>query len=233
MGSVEEVSEEEVVVPDDAADMAGAFDDAFGSDSDEAPPVKKAEFVHKTWDRYANDAAIEVIEDADGNKKQEEVETIEEIIEEMIMEMTEEAESIEIEEATMKKEGIEVVTEVITREEKEAPIPDRKDQLTVKMMKVSMLFKTRTPKTEVEEDLEESTEETEEEIEETSKEEVKAEATIEVEVEAEMVKAPVEEIEAEVAEEEEKDHQESKPTQMKRVQELVLPLLKLSSSEDN
>jgi len=62
---------------------------------------------------------------------------------------------------------------------------------------------------------------------------VKAEATIEVEVEAEMVKAPVEEIEAEVAEEEEKDHQESKPTQMKRVQELVLPLLKLSSSEDN
>merc|ERR1711935_873993 len=72
MGSVEEVSEEEVVVPDDAADMAGAFDDAFGSDSDEAPPVKKAEFVHKTEDRYANDAAIEVIEDADGNKKQEE-----------------------------------------------------------------------------------------------------------------------------------------------------------------
>ena len=167
---------------------------------------------------------------------QEEAETIEEIIEEMIMEMTEEAESIEIEEATMKKEVIEViteVTEVITREEKEDPIPDRKDHLTEKMMKVSMLFKTRTPKTEVEEDLEESTEETEEEIEETSKEEVKAEATIEVEVEAEMVKAPVEEIEAEVAEEEEKDHQESKPTQMKRVQELVLPLLKLSSSEDN
>merc|ERR1711935_35443 len=118
--------------------------------------------------------------------------------EEMIMEMTEEAESIEIEEATMKKEVIEViteVTEVITREEKEDPIPDRKDQLMAKMMKVSMLFKTRTPKTEVEEDLEESTEETEEEI------------------------------EAEVAEEEEKDHQESKPTQMKRVQELVLPLL--------
>merc|ERR1712021_86585 len=145
---------------------------------------------------------------------QEEAETIEEIIEEMIMEMTEEAESIEIEEATMKKEVIEViteVTEVITREEKEDPIPDRKDQLTAKMMKVSMLSKTRTPKTEVEEDLEESTEETEEEIEETSKEEVKAEATIEVEVEAEMVKAP---------------------TQMKRVQELVLPLLKLSSSED-
>ena len=69
--SVEEVVEEEVVVPDDAADMAGAFDDAFGSDSDEAPPVK-AEFVHKTEDRYATDAAIEVIEDADGNKKQEE-----------------------------------------------------------------------------------------------------------------------------------------------------------------
>merc|ERR1712021_261482 len=144
---------------------------------------------------------------------QEEAETIEEIIEEMIMEMTEEAESIEIEEATMKKEVIEViteVTEVITREEKEDPIPDRKDQLMAKMMKVSMLSKTRTPKTEVEEDLEESTEETEEEIEETSKEEVKAEATIE----------------AEVAEEEVKDHQESKPTQMKRVQELVLPLLK-------
>merc|ERR1712021_224237 len=40
--------------------------------NDEAPPVKKAEFVHKTEDRYANDAAIEVIEDDDGNKKQEE-----------------------------------------------------------------------------------------------------------------------------------------------------------------
>merc|ERR1711935_1155903 len=80
---------------------------------------------------------------------QEEAETIEEIIEEMIMEMKEEAESIEIEEATMKKEVIEViteVTEVITREEKEDPIPDRKDQLTAKMMKVSMLFKTRRPR---------------------------------------------------------------------------------------
>merc|ERR1712153_262007 len=119
------------------------------------------------------------------------------------VETQEEVETIEIEEATMKKEVIEViteVTEVITREEKEDPIPVKRDQLTAKMMKVSMLFKTRTPKTEVEEDLEESTEETEEEIEETSKEEVKAEATIEVEVEAEMVKAPVGEIEAEVAE---------------------------------
>ena len=52
--------------------MAGAFDDAFGSDSDEAPPVKKEAYVHKTEDRYADDAAIEVIEDADGNKQEEE-----------------------------------------------------------------------------------------------------------------------------------------------------------------
>lgn len=169
----------------------------------------------------------------------EEVETIEEMenIEVMIEAMIEEAESIEIEEATMKKEVIEViteVTEVITREED--PIPATRSLLT-KMMKVSMLSKTRTTKTEVEEDPEETTEEEKEEIEaETSREEVKAEASIEAEVEAEMVKAPeeeIEEIEAEEAEEEEKDHQESKPTQMKRVQELVLPLQILFSSEEN
>jgi len=149
-------------------------------------------------------------------------------------EVTEVARFIEIEEAPMKKEVIEViteVTEVITEEED--PAPDTRKP--TRMMKDSTLCKIRTPNLEVEEDLEE--EETTEEVkieveeEENSTEEVKA--TIEVEAEAEMVKALVEEIEAEVAVEEEKDHQESKPTPMKRVQELVLPLQLPNNSEEN
>ena len=36
-----EAQEEEAVdIPDDAADLAAGFDDAFGSDSDDAPPAK-------------------------------------------------------------------------------------------------------------------------------------------------------------------------------------------------
>lgn len=38
---VESEAEPEVEAPEEAADLAGAFDDAFGSDSDEAPPAKK------------------------------------------------------------------------------------------------------------------------------------------------------------------------------------------------
>ena len=33
-------AEEEVEIPDDAADLAAGFDDAFGSDSDDAPAQK-------------------------------------------------------------------------------------------------------------------------------------------------------------------------------------------------
>lgn len=67
----ESAEEENYVAPDEAADMAADFDDAFASDSDEAPPVKKEAPAPKKQE-HAEDAAIEVIEDADGNKQEEE-----------------------------------------------------------------------------------------------------------------------------------------------------------------
>jgi hypothetical protein len=48
--------------------LAGAFDDAFASDSDDAPPVKKEAPAPKQQE-HAQDAAVEIINDEGAEDK--------------------------------------------------------------------------------------------------------------------------------------------------------------------